>query len=181
MSWHALDPFLVTLRQEGREAFLGKHSDPILIFKLPEDTQDEDLTDTHTLSSSRVELAEKLTPAELQRLSRAEGYRVLRIRASGFDADGNTVSVGRSKISDLVVRHQTVSKEHASFRLMDDGRVVVRDLGSRNGTRLNGAKLQVDWEPTLESGDRITFGNVTLTYQTAEAFCDFLAVVLDEP
>jgi hypothetical protein len=53
-----------------------------------------------------------------------------------------------------------ISRRHARFRLTDQGQVIVEDLGSTNGTHVNGRRLN---GPVLVSpGDRITLGNTVM-------------------
>jgi len=64
------------------------------------------------------------------------------------------VRVGRDKTCDVVLQPATVSRRHAELRLVR-GRWLVEDKGSRNGTRVNGARITTAW---LHSGDTVTFG-----------------------
>jgi pSer/pThr/pTyr-binding forkhead associated (FHA) protein len=52
----------------------------------------------------------------------------------------------------------TASRRHASFRTIGDG-VMVRDLGSTNGTIVNGIRVQ---EMSLRPGDMVRIGGTTL-------------------
>lgn len=61
--------------------------------------------------------------------------------------------IGRTK-GDVVLKDNACSGRHAEITF-DNGRVNLRDLGSTNGTLLNGAQV---WEAILESGDEITIG-----------------------
>ena len=64
--------------------------------------------------------------------------------------------IGRSLGCDLPLTHATVSRRHAE--VMSNGEEVwVRDLGSSNGTLVNGSRIT---ESTLVPGDRVTFGEV---------------------
>jgi pSer/pThr/pTyr-binding forkhead associated (FHA) protein len=76
------------------------------------------------------------------------------------------VVIGRDASSDLVVSHPGVSRHHATVEHVDDGHTL-RDLGSTNGTRLNGNYLS---EPALLCpGDIIRLGeDVTLVYELEE-------------
>ena len=75
------------------------------------------------------------------------------------------VLVGRSKETHLQLFDETVSRQHASIRNID-GRVVLRDLGSANGTGLNGEP--VDGEAVLFDGDVIEIGDVRLRYLSGD-------------
>jgi len=69
--------------------------------------------------------------------------------------------IGRDRESDLVISDRTVSRAHATIGV-ESGRLVLRDLGSSNGTFVNE-------EPTLQRalfpGDRIRFGEVEFLVQ----------------
>jgi signal transduction histidine kinase len=67
--------------------------------------------------------------------------------------------VGRMREVDIPLHDPSISKLHALIEHID-GRYVVADLGSKNGTRLNGVPLQGTQE--LAPGDRIQFGTVEL-------------------
>jgi adenylate cyclase len=67
-----------------------------------------------------------------------------------------TVVVGRAVTSDQPVYDPTVSRRHAEVSL-DDGGVRVQDLGSSNGTFVNGTRVN---ETVVTDGDVVTFGKV---------------------
>ncbi|MBK8021586.1 MAG: FHA domain-containing protein [Chloroflexi bacterium] len=56
---------------------------------------------------------------------------------------------------------QGVSRRHAQFTLRD-GDLFVEDLGSTNGTRINGFKVASNHSYRLRNGDEIEFGNIRL-------------------
>jgi len=73
------------------------------------------------------------------------------------------VVVGRLPECGLVVADQNVSRRHAEFRIVNNA-VVVTDLGSTNGTRVNGVRVR---EQQLASGDEVTVGSTTLVLELA--------------
>jgi hypothetical protein len=75
------------------------------------------------------------------------------------------VVVGRLSTNDVVLADSNVSRRHAELR-RDGARWVLVDLGSTNGTLVNG-KLSREHE--LSDGDRITFGSSELIFKTAGA------------
>ncbi len=70
------------------------------------------------------------------------------------------VTVGRMPDSTIVLADPNVSRNHAEVRPHGDGYVVV-DLGSTNGTRVNGVKIS---QHTLADGDEITFGSTRIDF-----------------
>jgi len=74
--------------------------------------------------------------------------------------------IGRSRRSDLCVPARDVSGEHAVF-LWTGQDWELRDLGSRNGTWLEGRQLQPGERATVRAGDRVAFGNPGATWVLA--------------
>ena len=80
--------------------------------------------------------------------------------------NGTTV-VGRGGEADLQIVDTGVSRLHAELRVVPDPRgerVELHDLGSTNGTRVNGQRVQA---ATLTDGDRISVGTSELVYRLA--------------
>jgi hypothetical protein len=68
--------------------------------------------------------------------------------------EGESWVAGRSQDADLVLADDTVSRKHARI-YQARGALWVRDLGSRNGTQINGRTIR---QQRLRAGDRITIG-----------------------
>lgn len=68
--------------------------------------------------------------------------------------------IGRQSTNDIPLPDRTVSKRHAVVGRVR-GQAVVKDLGSRNGTFVNGQKVE---KAILASGDRLKVGSVTLRF-----------------
>lgn len=71
------------------------------------------------------------------------------------------LTVGRDQEADVRVHSGKVSRKHAQFHIISGG-ACVRDLGSANGTFVNGAKIGS--ERKLVSGDRIVIGDCVVVY-----------------
>lgn len=69
------------------------------------------------------------------------------------------IVVGRGADCAITVDDDQVSREHAMFRV-DGDRVTIRDLGSRNGTFVNGAAVVGDIE--LSDDDLVAIGRARL-------------------
>ena len=79
-----------------------------------------------------------------------------------FTLDKDFISVGRDPGNDITINHPQISRQHA--RLMrQGGMLVLEDLGSTNGTFVNGMRLTSPH--TLANGDVVGLGDsVTLTF-----------------
>lgn len=66
--------------------------------------------------------------------------------------------VGRDPSDGIFLDDVTVSRHHAEF-VVADGRLVVRDLGSTNGTYVNGARRE---ETEVDAGDEVLIGRFHL-------------------
>jgi phosphoserine phosphatase RsbU/P len=71
------------------------------------------------------------------------------------------ITIGRSRESDIFLPDQWLSRTHAEIRQKGDG-YYLEDLGSKNGTLLNGAPIQ--GEHRLSPGDVITLGEHVLVF-----------------
>ena len=69
--------------------------------------------------------------------------------------------IGRLPECDVVLADSNVSRRHAEVRRKDDG-VFVVDLGSTNGTRVNGTPVR---EQLLASGDEVSVGSTRLIFE----------------
>ncbi|WP_119065497.1 FhaA domain-containing protein [Rubrobacter indicoceani] len=74
---------------------------------------------------------------------------------------GGPWTVGRSQENDIVVSDPNVSRKHARISREDNG-FVIEDLGSTNGTLLDGAPIGS--RERIESGDELTFGQSTARF-----------------
>src|SRR5262245_48091940 len=80
-------------------------------------------------------------------------------------ASGAPIRIGRSPDCELVLRDSRVSRRHARLTARN-GVLVLTDLGSTNGTRVNGHRVS---EVVLGAGDRIMLGETTLLIEPASA------------
>lgn len=85
--------------------------------------------------------------------------------ARRMEATGAPIHIGRSPDCELVLRDSRVSRRHARLSARD-GVLVLTDLGSTNGTRVNGHRVT---EVVLGAGDRIVVGETVLTIEPATA------------
>ena len=77
------------------------------------------------------------------------------------------VSLGRSSSCDIALNDTECSRRHALINPQAGGEVWIVDLGSTNGTLVNGSKIV--GERALEPGDRIEVGGVVVTFCRVDA------------
>ncbi len=80
-----------------------------------------------------------------------------------FALRDGVITVGRSSQSDCPLHDQAVSRRHFELEVTAEG-TRLRDLGSGNGTRLNGARVA---EAPLQHGDRIAAGDSIIEFREA--------------
>jgi hypothetical protein len=83
-----------------------------------------------------------------------------------YRPDGPIVTVGRAQDSDLQLQEQGISRRHARLQHGPQGWTIT-DLGSTNGTFVNGRRLPPEEGYTLRTGDRITIGSSVFAFREA--------------
>lgn len=98
-----------------------------------------------------------ISPEEAKRHGLAREVVELVLDGGTYPLDGRGPwSVGRSEENDIVIQDPNVSRKHAQLSRLENG-FVVEDLGSTNGTLLDGAPIDRE---RIESGDELTFGGL---------------------
>lgn len=87
------------------------------------------------------------------------------LRAS-FDA---RAGVGRSHDNTLCVSDASVSSFHAAFTVGANSALWLTDLGSSNGTLVNGVRLNEGDKTIVRDGDRLQFGEVEMTLELPQS------------
>jgi Protein of unknown function (DUF3662)/FHA domain len=110
-----------------------------------------------TCVASLVEGEEKVEPARpggaALEVSEDGSTRTIRLSTA-------TVTIGRLPGNEVVLKDSGASRRHAEVRERD-GAYVLTDLGSTNGTQVNGETVQ---SRTLSDGDRITIGTTVIRF-----------------
>ncbi|MFW5470718.1 FhaA domain-containing protein [Knoellia sp. CPCC 206435] len=78
---------------------------------------------------------------------------------------GAITVLGRDDSADIILDDPGISRRHSEIRVTQDGPntvATIRDLGSTNGTFVNGERITSEH---LESGDRVTVGRTSVTYR----------------
>ena len=74
---------------------------------------------------------------------------------------GEPISIGRALENTIVLEDTGASRDHAVIERDDEGQHWLRDLESRNGTKLNGRFVK---KALLRPGDRIEIGATAITF-----------------
>ena len=90
--------------------------------------------------------------------------------------DGESVTIGRAPTNAIVVKDERCSRNHAEV-FQSQGQWTLRDLDSRNGTLVDGQRIQHDY--SLQAGDIVRIGNSHLAFvhDLSQAFPDSQSVL----
>jgi pSer/pThr/pTyr-binding forkhead associated (FHA) protein len=83
-------------------------------------------------------------------------------RQEAFLCEGDTAQIGRGPDNDVVIASGHVSRHHAVITWREDG-FEVADLGSMNGTLVNGQRVEL--AQLLADGDVIRLYDIEMTYE----------------
>jgi pSer/pThr/pTyr-binding forkhead associated (FHA) protein len=122
---------------------------------------------TVTLQPVDNEQAEDDAPVHVVAVPHGVGVLVVKrgpVLGSRYLLDREITRAGRHPESDLFLDDITVSRRHAELVRKDDGTVVIRDVGSLNGTYVNRERIE---EAVLSGGDEVQIGKFKLVYLVA--------------
>jgi hypothetical protein len=111
---------------------------------------------------------------KLKQIAAGVDFEVLEVSKAPGNPYPERISVGRARNCDVVMRDPSVSKLHAHFRVREAGRLDLVDLGSQNGTRINGRPLAPNAPDWVGPGDTILFGAVSAKLVDSDALFDLL-------
>ncbi len=127
---------------------------------------------------SRIDLAEfrivlaAPAPGTGSARGSSAGADVMKLVAEGGPYDGRVfpvgvgmLGVGRALENDLVFDDPSLSRKHAQLTRIAGGRLLIEDLGSSNGTFVNGKKVQ---RGEMAPGEALQFGDLLFRLEGAE-------------
>jgi hypothetical protein len=157
------------LEKIGEGAFRRKYPHPFLVevYRPEDDFEDDEYADTGEVPV--IDFS--------QEVSKWMIMKAVVVAGSGGGDSGPQVSVGRSKSSDIVLRGSKISKQHAGF-YRDGGQWQLMDLGSMNGTAVNGNQLKANQKASIKSKDVISFWRYAFEFHQTDSFIDFLFKVV---
>ena len=90
------------------------------------------------------------------------------LKAQAFEVraqSDNRLTVGRTHDNALIIENSSVSSVHAAFTSSAQGTVYLSDLGSSNGTFVNGVQIVMGEKTIVKSGDRLKLGEIEITLE----------------
>jgi hypothetical protein len=124
-----------------------------------------------TIKAEFPDEAPKPVAAQAESVAQAPAAQAeLALRSKRFDlrtkaASGARISLGRGHDNVLVIEDATVSSVHAAFTLAANGTLYLTDLGSSNGTFVNGVQIAMGDKTIVRAGDALRFGDVEVTLE----------------
>ena len=94
---------------------------------------------------------------------------------AAFTLEGDQITVGRDSTNEIVINDAEVSRRHARLTFQG-GKYVLEDLGSTNGTFVNGQRLA--GPRVLKPGEVVSFGEQIVLVFEATSFVDAGATVV---
>ena len=90
-------------------------------------------------------------------------FGFLKTKKEVYKLNKERISIGRNRLSQIVINNNTISKDHAIIEFDEDNNAIIKDLNSSNGTYVNGQRLKV-MPMRLKTGDKITFGKYDMEF-----------------
>jgi len=81
-----------------------------------------------------------------------------------YEVHKESLSIGRSRESDIFLEDLAVSRLHASIISLGNNNYALRDEGSANGTKVNGQQVNKYQPYPLQEGDKIQLGQTVLVF-----------------
>jgi serine phosphatase RsbU (regulator of sigma subunit) len=89
---------------------------------------------------------------------------------------GEAISIGRASDCSIPIKDRYLSRKHAEI-IAAGSAWILKDLGSANGTYLNGSRVERDEQ--LKTGDRIRLGDTEIVFETSDRSTDRFIAVAD--
>lgn len=151
--------------------FVATVAHPVLL-----DLQSGGEVDTEVLRFTTQVIREKSAAGRVDYVSLVAGTaHVIPVDQQHRTAFESIVSVGRADNNDIVLRYPEISKFHAFFQRVREGKYVLVDAESTNGTFLNSSELSPEERVEPQDGDLISFGGEAhFVFYTPAGFYQFL-------
>ena len=153
------------LEQNGEQWFRDHYAASFLVLSQGPELPERDF-DLKTIKASAPELDQpQARPPD------ARAIPLIKSDRNGFESK---VLVGRALNNDIIIRASEISKVHACFTLDRKGATILQDMGSMNGTMVNGKRLKTKKHIRISTGDWITLWQYIFEYLSLDAMIDRL-------
>jgi hypothetical protein len=152
-----LQALATELSEKGEPAFRKKYPGPFLLVLYTPSTNPG--LSEHTVWTRRGQRAAVNLPAPQKAIPLLEAPK-----------PHKKVTVGRAEQNDIVIYGSGISKTHAAFLPGKDGSFRLMDMGSANGTAVNGAIIDENHPVKLTTGDRVSFWWYQFQFVELDAF-----------
>ncbi len=147
--------------KDGSEVMFGSF---VLKYDAPatQPSDSEEQEEQYAPSEAAFELEEEAeeSPAPVARIISKDGVL-------SFDIHDGVNTIGRREADNAIrIPDPYCSGRHADIEHVD-GVFTITDIGSTNGTAVNGERLEIDSPCDLHDGDEITFGQTTFRFEVA--------------
>ena len=157
------------LREHWVGAFRERYTCPFLILTYDPQVPTGEIEVLTAKTSSYDVLQATRRPVE-----HTKGMRVAAVYRSDRNLFESKITVGRAKNNDIIIRERKISKLHSQIIPAEDGGHQLVDMGSSNGTVVNGIKLKKGKSHRLKSGDKIAFWRYIFEFVEPEALIKLL-------
>lgn len=165
MEWQTLAELAKGCAALPKETFKARFTGPFLLEISPEAGEEVAGNETRIFDPARVK--NELAPS-------LQASRIV------YFGDGSSFAAGRNASCEISCRHTTVSETHARFESF--GSIwSIKDEGSKNGTMLNGRRLNAQEQCPLKFGTKITFGEAQFLFLGTDDAFDLVQELCKEP
>ncbi len=102
--------------------------------------------------------SESAVGKRLDKLTDSDLISYLTFKNNKIDMGVGIITLGRAPTNSIVIENKLASRQHAIIQKIRDA-FFIKDMGSTNGTFLNGTKVPADKYVRIKRGDKITIGN----------------------
>ncbi len=163
----SLEKFAVKVRTLGEEAFTARYNLPAVVI---ETDASQVLPRTFDTQGGTVLSTGNPPPAP------GTGTQFVQfLQKTDRNAMKDKVTIGRSNNNDIIILHNSVSKFHAYFDCRE-GIWTLTDMGSTNGTFLDGKRIHEGQHYPARSGNVLRFGGVAAYFFTSKGFYDYTVI-----
>lgn len=182
-----IDKYTSAVAMMSRAAFIQANPNPFLLVKLEDapvaaaKPADDDWSGTTRMTrivgktGSFAVLRHNAATYRVHKMVPADPATIRSHPTSDATEIKMSVTLGRTPENDVVIAETAVSKTHARFSCDFRGEWKVMDLGSRNGTTVNGRRLAADQSAPINFGDPIILGGLAVMLIGAGALYEIVS------